>query len=66
MYKDVTDYPNQDLMDLHSAGWLLFDIPHNAGFQMRPTDTLPWSNTEWAYDERRRQGSCRLYINLEE
>lgn len=67
MYKDVTDYPNQDLMDLHSAGWLFFGMDKHPEIPIQSTKQyVQWSNDDNAYRLRKDNGMCQLYISVEE
>lgn len=67
MLMDVTHYPSKTLAELHDAGLLFFGYyPKQAGFDPKPTTSLLWSNTEWAYDQRREHRLCQLLINIEE
>lgn len=68
MLMDITHYPSKTLAELHDAGLLFFDYypEHGSLVDPKPTTDLLWSNTEWAYDQRREHRLCQLLINIEE
>lgn len=67
MLTEVTDWASETLAELKDAGLLLVQILENTPVLV---DALPgslkWDNTVWAYEQRKNNNLCKLYINIEE
>lgn len=67
MLTEVTDWASETLAELKDAGLLLVKIGDDPPVNISSLPgRIKWDNTVWAYEQRKNNNLCKLYINIEE